>query len=194
MQTTISKFPDFIGVFENALPDELCDSTVEYFEKLYEQGFSVNRQKHDNVKKTKKEDDAVFACTHMNFMTYVPKEVLHCIWENAYKEYVSIFSILDDFQEHSISDIKIQKTLVGGGYHVWHCESSTVRDSRRIMVYTIYLNDVEEGGETEFLYYPRRIKAKKGTIVLFPAGYTHTHRGNPPISNTKYIATGWIEF
>jgi len=24
--------------------------------------------------------------------------------------------------------------------------------------------------------------------------FTHTHRGNPPLSNTKYIMTGWLEY
>ena len=56
----------------------------------------------------------------------------------------------------------------------------------------IYLNDVEEGGETEFLYQPKRIKAEKGKIVIFPADFMHTHRGNPPISNEKYVLTGWF--
>ena len=59
------------------------------------------------------------------------------------------------------------------------------------MVWSIFLNDVEEGGETEFLYHSMRVKAKKGSMLLFPAGFTHLHRGNPPMSNTKYIATGW---
>jgi len=58
----------------------------------------------------------------------------------------------------------------------------------------LYLNDVEEGGETEFLYVKRRVSAKKGRFVLWPAGFTHTHRGNPPLSGEKYIMTGWVEF
>jgi hypothetical protein len=194
MLTVNSKFPEFIGVFENALPNELCDSLIDRFEKLYELGFSVNRQQLDQVKKTQKQDDAIFASKNLDFMHYMPKEVFECIWENSYKEYASVFSIVNDFAQHTITDIKIQRTLIGGGYHLWHAETYDLQTSRRLLAYTIYLNDVEEGGETEFLYYPRRIKAKKGTIVLFPAGYTHTHRGNPPISNTKYIATGWIEF
>ena len=56
----------------------------------------------------------------------------------------------------------------------------------------IYLNDVKEGGETEFLYHSKRIKAEKGKIIIFPTDFMHTHRGNPPISNSKYILTGWF--
>jgi hypothetical protein len=53
---------------------------------------------------------------------------------------------------------------------------------------------VEEGGETEFLYLSQRVKPKTGRLVIFPSGYVHTHRGNPPLSGEKYIMTGWIEF
>ena len=55
----------------------------------------------------------------------------------------------------------------------------------------LYLNDDFEGGETEFLYQNRRELPVAGDVIIFPAGYTHTHRGNPPIGGTKYIATSW---
>ena len=54
------------------------------------------------------------------------------------------------------------------------------------------MNDVEEGGETEFLYQSFRVKPKAGTLILFPSFFTHTHRGNPPLKGVKYLATGWI--
>ena len=63
----------------------------------------------------------------------------------------------------------------------------------RILTWTLYLNDVNEGGETEFLHQSLRIKPKQGTIVVWPAGFTHIHRGNPPLSGEKYIVTGWVE-
>ena len=64
----------------------------------------------------------------------------------------------------------------------------------RIMAWMIYLNDVEDGGETEFLYQSMRVKPKQGTLVLWPAHFTHMHRGNPPLSGEKYIMTSWLEF
>lgn len=86
---------------------------------------------------------------------------------------------------------KLQRTSIGGGYHTWHCEDFNLEFSNRILVWTIYLNDVAEGGETEFLYLNKRIKPEKGLTTIFPANYVATHRGNPPISNEKYILTGW---
>ena len=52
-------------------------------------------------------------------------------------------------------------------------------------------SETDEGGETEFLYANQRVNAVQGRVIVFPAGYVHTHRGNPPIGQTKYIATTW---
>jgi hypothetical protein len=64
----------------------------------------------------------------------------------------------------------------------------------RICSWGVYLNTVEQGGETEFLYQSLRIPAVEGNLVIWPAGYTHVHRGNPPLSGEKYLLTGWIEW
>ena len=60
--------------------------------------------------------------------------------------------------------------------------------------FILYTLDVEEGGELEFLYQSKRIKPKKGDFVLWPGGFTHMHRGNPPLQGIKYIYTGWISY
>ncbi len=55
-----------------------------------------------------------------------------------------------------------------------------------------YLNDVAEGGHTEFFYQQRAIQPKTGRMVIAPAYFTHTDRGCVPISGDKYILTSWI--
>ena len=63
----------------------------------------------------------------------------------------------------------------------------------RILAWTLYLNDIPEGeGETEFLWQATKVKPKAGLLCIFPASFTHTHRGNPVYSTNKYIATGWF--
>ena len=56
----------------------------------------------------------------------------------------------------------------------------------------VYLNDVEEGGETEFLHLDLKVKPTKGTLMWFPVHYPYVHRGNVPLSGDKYIMTGWV--
>jgi hypothetical protein len=89
--------------------------------------------------------------------------------------------------------LKIQKTLPTEGYHVWHIEHGKGFDNEpRAFVFSIYLNDVEDGGETEFLHFSKRVKPKTGRIVIWPAGFPYVHRGNPPLSGETYILTSWM--
>ena len=65
--------------------------------------------------------------------------------------------------------------------------------ANRALVYSAYLNTIEEAGETEFLYQRTRIPPKENTMIIWPAGFTHTHRGNVVYGNkSKYIITGWF--
>lgn len=93
-------------------------------------------------------------------------------------------------------DMKVQKTEPKGGFHIWHKEhDGSYPCSYRSLVWTLYLNDVPDGeGETEFLEYGIKVTPKKGLLCLFPAAWTHLHRGNPVYSCTKYIATGWYYY
>jgi hypothetical protein len=93
--------------------------------------------------------------------------------------------------------INLQKYLRGsGGYHHWHSEiypqNASCETLHRVLLFQFYLNDVEEGGETDFLYQGRKIGAQQGRLIIAPAGFTHTHKGNVPHSGDKYVATSWI--
>jgi hypothetical protein len=93
--------------------------------------------------------------------------------------------------------INIQKYVADqGGYPYWHCEQYPRLDQgealHRAVLWTIYLNDEFEEGETEFLYQQRKVRPKTGSLLIAPAAFTHTHRGNRPVGGNKYIATSWI--
>jgi len=85
-----------------------------------------------------------------------------------------------------------------GGYHHWHSEHfPSPRDPansslHRVLLWMYYLNDVPKGGGTSFYYQDKTIKPKQGTLVIAPASFTHTHRGEIPVSKDKYILTSWI--
>jgi hypothetical protein len=85
-----------------------------------------------------------------------------------------------------------------GGYPAWHCEYMPRLDGgeslHRLLLWTIYLNDRFDGGETEFMYQWRKIKPRTGALLIAPATFTHTHRGNRPRGGDKYIATSWVLF
>ena len=115
--------------------------------------------------------------------------------DTALKHYIKNTGIGDAYgtEKFFYTSLKIQKTLPTEGYHVWHLEhGSGYENEKRALVFSVYLNDVEEGGETEFLHFSKRVKPKTGRIVIWPAAFPYVHRGNPPLSGEKYMLTSWM--
>ena len=83
-----------------------------------------------------------------------------------------------------------------GGYPAWHSEAGPSDPSadafHRALLWSVYLNDGFEAGETEFLYQQRKVVPRTGSLLIAPASFVHTHRGNRPGGRDKYIATSWV--
>jgi hypothetical protein len=192
---------DFIGVFENTLDHKTCDYFIKHFENMKKLGFSLQRSKQEVLDFTKKDESLLLFKPESISMTAPTGagrnphfDHFHNSFWQRYHEYREQYGALAQCAEHNMIQIKIQKTLPTEGYHVWHYENSNLHTSARVLVWMIYLNDVKDGGETEFLYQSMRVSPKKGTLVIWPAGFTHMHRGNPPLSGEKYIMTSWLEY
>ncbi len=98
-----------------------------------------------------------------------------------------------------LAPINAQKYHKGkGNYNYWHSEiypQTGQNDAlHRVLLFIIYLNDVESGGATDFYYQDKSIQPKAGSMLIAPCGFTHTHRGNIPVSNDKYVLTSWMLF
>lgn len=101
--------------------------------------------------------------------------------------------------EHYIYDsvdfgYQVQYYKANEGIYEWHTDNVKnnvlKKNQVRFLTFIWYLNDVEVGGETEFLN--GKIKPEAGKLLLFPATWTYIHKGNMPVSNDKYIVTGWV--
>jgi hypothetical protein len=189
-------FKEFIGIYENAFTPKECEDTIKLFENCHKLGYTYSRLGEGKNVLNNKDDVAVniSPSIELDWNSGFIDSFHKRFYDYIYPIYNIQYPVLQHLQKHKSKDIKIQKTCPTQGYHVWHCEHDALSGRDRVLAWTLYLNDVEEGGETEFLYQSLRIKPKKGTFTLFPAHFTHTHRGNPPLSGVKYIATGWIEF
>lgn len=85
-----------------------------------------------------------------------------------------------------------------GGYPYWHCElyprDGQCETLHRHLLWTLYLNDDFDAGETEFLFQQRKVAPRTGSLLIAPTAFTHTHRGNRPEGGDKFIATSWVLF
>ena len=87
----------------------------------------------------------------------------------------------------------IQRYTKNEGRYTYHDDARIdwKETSYRVLTYIWYLNTVDEGGETEF-WATHQVKPSVGKLVIFPATWSYPHRGKMPVSNDKYILTGWI--
>ena len=199
MQERKSSIKDFIGIYDGYIPDEACDQAIELFKKYQEFNKVFSRFTLEGATQDIKQDMSLTASpeilTDLEFNVNKLK-LLMVNFDMALRHYYTETNIKKYTAEDIITDhVKIQKTIPAQGYHVWHVEHAAERDmAKRVLVYSIYLNTVEDGGETEFLYQSQRVKPVKGRIVIWPAGFPYVHRGNPPLSGEKYIVTSWISY
>ncbi len=209
------QFYDHIGVLDNFATNEFCDSLIDLFEFWYTKKYFKNERSDEN--KVTSIDGHDFTLDHFNdgqsqfpqggmgrkdhqlyleicdcTMTAEVNKVIGLAFEEYVKEYKGLVSDADPVSSWTV---KLQRTDPGGGYHVWHCENGNFLYRDRVLTWMIYLNDIpaESGGGTDFYYQKRTFHPKKGTVVLWPAAYTHMHRGAFLTGEqSKYIATGWF--
>lgn len=192
-----TRYTDFIGFYENVFPQGFCQHVISEFDKTFEKGLCGTRKYTEGAKRYHKDDSFYFLnlCDHEGifneFHDHSVRFILQDGLQKCFDAYTKQYDILENFQLQSTA-IKIQKTNPGEGYHVWHCEQSNI-DPSRCLVWAIYLNDIEDAGETEFLYQKLRVAPKENCAIIWPAGFTHTHRGNVVHGEkSKYIVTGWF--
>jgi hypothetical protein len=189
---------NFIGTFDNVFDEQYCKSIINHFEKLNNfhrvhkradmTGQPAIEQQTD-IYYPISENDSTFISANESFLKEFNLKLQDC-----YKLYTKKYPVLDTMGQHRLNlDVKIQKTIPGEGYHIWHCEHNGVAYGKRLFLVILYLNEVS-GGETEFLYQHKRVAPKTGRLMICPSGFAHTHRGNPPLEGHKYILNGWIEF
>lgn len=184
---------NFIGIYESVISEETCSKITRYFDLKFESDLKNNK----NSIRFGENDDHV----GKNFTRYdkhlfleeknpVYKLLISSV-ENCFSKYVEKYWVSKNI-DVSFREVKLQKTPIKGGFHTWHCEANNIESVDRCIAWMIYLNDIPEGeGETEFLWQKLRVQPKVGTCLIWPAYFTHHHRGNTIFTKEKYIATGW---
>ena len=182
-------YDNFIGFYENAFADELCDELLQIF-SIVENSNALMVNERISRK------DTSFVLSQFFEYNQISKVCNDIIWQSL-SHYVSKYEFLKNISFYNPT-LRLQKTDISGGFHQWHCENPYVTndlEKDRILAWMVYLNDDFEGGETEYLHFAKRVNPKKGTLMVWPTGFTHLHRGNQVLGgNPKYILTGWIYY
>jgi|SRR5210317_616278 len=185
---------NFIGVYDNYITKEECNKAIKLFEDQNKFNNTINRIGFEQASILQKQDQQFFAAPNNISVWWESLKPMIVNFDLAWRHYIENTGASDAYGvPFHFTQLKLQKTLPTEGYHVWHIEHNKGWEQEpRAFVYSIYLNDVEDGGETEFLHFSKRVKPKTGRIVIWPAGFPYVHRGNPPLSGEKYILTSWM--
>jgi prolyl 4-hydroxylase len=117
--------------------------------------------------------------------------------QNIVHIYIKKYPLCNSYAAWGINEgFNIQHYKHNEGYFVWHTErgNAMLPNSSRHLVFMTYLNDVNDEGETEFYHQELKVKPRKGLTLIWPADWTHTHRGITSKTEEKYILTGWFNF
>ena len=196
----INNMKDFIYEKDNSLSKELCEKLINYFESNIEiqyegiigvgEKISVNKKKKETIDISIKLDELIYGSelyTMVDSLVENLKENLQCYIEKLKEQNVK-FSI----DKLSIKLLLLQRYKSNEGKFTYHTDFKLEKEMKyRLINFIWYLNDVEEGGETEF-FGNYKIKPTQGKIVFFPSEWFYPHQGKMPLSNNKYILTGWI--
>ena len=190
----------FIGIYNDVYLDGYCQHLIQEFDRLEKEGVGSNRWKSEKALESVKNDYQInLSLKGQTTYDFNDQHIVSIFFEglqNCYNEYSNKFSVLRHCSIRG-SVMKMQRTHPGGGYHVWHGEQGNGDQSSRVLVYMLYLNTLklEEAGETEFLYEQLRFRPIENQMILWPASFTHAHRGNTVFgNNSKYIVTGWFYY
>ena len=173
----------WIKTYPKIFSKEECTGLIEWFEILDESKQLVQ---------TKLEGHREFDEVNLNDFR-----------EQTLKMQLDVYKRFDDILEKYKQDVKVHKKALpeksaweeirikryraGRGNFLDHVDVGDYISARRFLVFFVYLNNVIEGGETEFPTLDLQVSPECGTILVFPATWTFLHRGNVPISNDKYI-------
>ena len=186
-----SKTPNFIGSW-TIEPSFICDELISYFElniSKQKQGAAsggLNLNIKDSVDITINPKDIVRPGNEV-FKSYFD-QLFEC-----YKNYVEEWTFLERISERlEISSFNLQRYKSGQHFKEIHTERLSLENLHRIFAFMTYLNDVQEGGSTYFSHYDLEIQPQKGLTLIWPAEWTHAHKGNIIKGGSKYIITGWM--
>lgn len=174
---------DYIKVYDNALDLNLCKELIDKFES--------------DTEHQVKRDQAPYRFTEINivqsnwFLEPLYNPILRYrqqYWKdcNISRQHVN--------PDHDWEEMRMKRYEPGTDEFGAHTDAWNLETSKRFLVYFWYLNDVTEGGETEFYGLDTEIKIRPeaGKLIMFPATWQYLHAGLPPRSGNKYILGGYL--
>ena len=174
------------------IPEDVCDDVINLYNSESENWTDGQCGNNEVNHEWKKNTEMFIRPPEFKdkLSTYLP-HLSNCLvsyrQKYPYCDNVGVYDLLG-------TNIKIQHYKPGEGFYEWHCENAGIGEtSLRHLVFMTYLNTLDNAG-TEFYHQKITTPCQKGLTIIWPAHWTHTHKGVTNYVSDKYIITGWYSF
>jgi len=178
-----------INVNYEVLSCELCDGLIASYEKNADNA-KTSDIASDNPKLKQIRNSKELTLEWEDVLAQNALELLKPLIDKYISSYPDVAKA---FHSSYYEPIRLLKYKAHDGFYNFHFDTDGDDIKNRVLSIVMYLNDVEAGGCTSFRNFENQeVEARKGKIVIFPSGWTHTHQGNMPRSNDKYVCVTWL--
>ena len=187
------KFPNFIGSWylEN---DKISEEIIDFFENNKQLQKKGSTAKGVEIKR-KKSTDITISPNRLSDPKYKVFQDYFSELQKCFMDYRDQWPFIKEFLTRiNVGPFNVQKYYPGDHFAALHSERTGLSTLHRIFAFMTYLNNVDDGGTTDFHYYGLKIKPEIGKTLIWPAEWTHAHTGSVLKSGSKYIITGWFDF
>jgi hypothetical protein len=170
---------NYIEKYDKILTKKECDYYISVYEDPHKQKYLNEFGNYVGVPFCLKSDN------------YLIHKLSNCV--EKYKKKHNFLNLISEWGIENFCNI--QKFSPGSSYSTQHMEHGpNPWDSKRVLVWMIYLNTIQKNGGTTWPQQKYTSKPKCGSLILWPSGWTHSHYGVPAKNQEKYIMTGWCSF
>ena len=180
----------FVQVYDHALPPAVCAKMIESFHALERFQRPNGQGQRAGLEQSRWTELDISALSDAGFRSML----LHNMHTHLQRYVDTLGLTIPVPATENISELIIKRYRAGGDDSFQPHFDSLGSVSNRYLVFIWYLNDVTQGGETEFVDLGLEVKPASGRLLVFPPYWMFQHAGRPPLSNDKYILSTYFLF
>ena len=190
---------DYIRVYDNVLDEESCKALIIAFENAHESYQTIHEEDGNGNNISFEQlilvDDPEWEDIQKGMLEMFQDYIMH------YKIDCGVYDKQWP-QTYGYETIRMKRYL-NNDFDRFdpHVDVLNHETAKRFLSFFVYLNDVKEGGETEFLDIRMpdtdtnlTITPKRGRLLMFPPMWQYYHAGRKPISDKKYIIQSYCHY
>tara|TARA_B100001989_G_C24507639_1_gene448587 strand:- start:803 stop:1387 length:585 start_codon:yes stop_codon:yes gene_type:complete len=171
-----------IKVYDNVIPDDVCQQLIEFFELNKDNQEYIN---HNNC--------PCFTQVNLNQVSVDLVRSLIPYLTTVYNTYKEDVKAKFAPKIKHLEEFRIKRYIVNGNERFdLHIDADDNNSCIRAVAFLFYLNDND--GMTVFPFHGINIKPTKGSVLIFPPTWEYPHSGLPPNDSVKYIMSTYIHY